>query len=94
MASCILLLLSASLSPFANSCYGNWSWCRFANMLMLLYVYPVQMDQLMLISANPLRSTLRATLSCHSAAKMDSGGEATTERRMEISAWQILNHNS
>lgn len=46
-------------------------------MQMLLYVYVVEMGQLMLISANPLRSTLRATLSCCSVAKIESGGEET-----------------
>lgn len=64
----------------------------FANMQMLLYAYPVQMDQLMLISANPLRSTLRVTSSCYSVVKMDTRrvrGQKLSHKKV----WKILNLN-
>lgn len=43
----------------------------------------------MLISANPLRSTLRTILSCYSVAEMDSGREGTKMVNGDISEANI-----
>lgn len=78
-----------------HSKFALWlkSQTRFPHMQMLLYVYPVQMDQLMLISANPLRSTLRTTLSCYSVAEMDSGREGTKMVNGDINGAKYYNLN-
>lgn len=46
--------------------------------MLMLDVFPAQMDRLMLIFANPLRSTRGATLLCSSAFDLDSGGDCKT----------------
>lgn len=63
---------------------------QFANMLMLLYVCRVEMDQLMLICANPLRSTLNIISLLKSGWIVEQREEE--KGRMETD-FKILNHN-
>lgn len=59
--------------------------------MLMLDVFPAQMDRLMLIFANPLRSTRGATLLCSSAFELTV--EETVKQDGDINM-QIVNHDT